>query len=94
MNISLIEDIKTMAEFQSEPDKLAAQVHETGRPIVVTKNGKPDLVLMDAAAYERKLKSANLAEMLAEAEADINAGRTQPYGKFMKEFRRAKKISS
>lgn len=93
MTISLTEDVKTMTELKNEPEKLVEQVHQTGRPIVVTKNGKPDIVVMDAAAYERQLKSANLAQLLAEGEADIKTGRTQPYEEFIKEFRRAKKVS-
>ncbi len=93
MTISLTEDIKTMTELENDPHQIVKQVHDTGRPIVITKNGKPDVVILDAASYERQLKTANLAQMLAEGEADIKAGRTQPYEEFIKEFRRAKKIS-
>jgi prevent-host-death family protein len=92
MNISLTEDVKTMTELESQPRKLVEQIHQTGRPIIVTKNGKPDLVILDAASYERHLKTANLVQLLTEGEADIKSGRTQAYEEFMKEFRRAKKI--
>lgn len=93
MTISLTEDVKTMADLEAHPKRIVKQIHETGRPIVITKNGIPDLVIMDAVSYERDLKAANLADLLAEAEADVKAGRTQPYEEFIKEFRRAKKIS-
>lgn len=93
MSISLTEDVKTMTDLEKAPHKIVAQIHETGRPVVITKNGKPDLVILDAASYERRLKTANLAQLLAEGEADIKAGRTQSYDEFIKEFRRAKKIS-
>ena len=92
MAISLTEDVKTMTEFEREPHKIVKQIHETGRPVVITKNGKPDLVILDAASYERHLKTANLVHLLAEGEADIKAGRTQLYEEFIEEFRRAKKI--
>jgi prevent-host-death family protein len=94
MSISLTEDLKTMTELERHPEKIVDQIHETGRPVVITKNGKPDLVILDAASYERHLKTANLAQLLADGEADVKSGRTQPYEEFIKEFRRAKKISN
>ena len=94
MAISLTEDVKTMSELENQPREIVKQIHETGRPVVITKNGKPDLVILDAASYQRQLKAANLAQRLAEGEADIKAGRTQPYEEFIEEFRRAKKISN
>ena len=92
MGLSLTEDVKTMAELENQARKIVDQIHETGRPIVITKNGKPDLVILDTVAYERQLKAANLAQLLAEGESDIRTGRTQPYEEFMEEFRRAKKL--
>lgn len=91
MNISLIEDVKTMSELEDHPARIVDQIHETGRPIVITRNGKPDLVILDAASYERELKTANLVELLAEGEADIKAGRTQPIEEFFKDLCSGKK---
>lgn len=49
-------------------------MHQTGRPIIVTVNGRPDAGLMDVAVFERKLKTVNLCLLLAEAETDVRAG--------------------
>ena len=68
------------------------QVRETGRPVVVTVNGKPDAVLIDVKTYERKLRSLNLVGLLAEGEEDIQQGRTRSASTFLKEFKFAKKI--
>ena len=69
------------------------QIRGTGRPVVVTVNGKPDAVLIDVATYERKLKSLNLVGLLAEGEEDIRRGRTLSASTFLKDFKRAKKVS-
>ena len=55
--------------------------------------GKPDLVLLDVATFERRLKVANLARLLAEGEADVREGRTRPADDFLSELRRDHKVS-
>jgi prevent-host-death family protein len=91
--ISPTEDIRTIAELQAEPLALLKQVRKTGRPVIITRNGKADVVIMDAASFEDRLKLVNLARLLAEGEADIAAGRTTPAREFFDELRREKKIS-
>jgi prevent-host-death family protein len=90
MSISLQEDFRSLAEFEEDPRSVVRQVHRTGRPVVVTVKGKPDLIVIDAAAFERRLKLVNLAHLLAEAEADVQAGRIRPADEFLTEFSRAK----
>lgn len=92
MALSLIEDIKTVSELKKNLRSVLEQIRETGRPVVVTVNGKPDAVLIDVETYERKLKALNLVGLLAEGEEDIRQGRTRSAGSFLKEFKRAKKI--
>jgi hypothetical protein len=53
-------------------------LHRTGRPAVITVNGRPDIVLLDAVVFERKLSALNLHALLAEGEADVAAARTRP----------------
>jgi prevent-host-death family protein len=93
MSISVTEDIRTIAELQAEPLAIVKQVRQTGRPVIVTTKGKADVVIMDAASYEKRLKLANLSRLLMEAEADVRAGRTQPAREFFDELRRDKKVS-
>jgi prevent-host-death family protein len=93
MTLSPTEDIRTINEFEAEPGAILKQVRETGRPVVVTNKGKADLVIMDATLFEHRLKIANLARLLAEAEVHVRAGRTRPAREFFAELRRAKKVS-
>ena len=68
------------------------QLHQTGRPVIVTVNGKPDIVLLDAAVFDKQMKAINLSNLLAEAEKDIRAGHVRPMRAFLKSFKNAKKI--
>jgi prevent-host-death family protein len=93
MSISLSEDIRTLAELESQPLSLAKQARQTGRPVIVTNKGKANIVIMDAAAFEKRIKLANLSRLLAEAEDDVRGGRISPAREFFAERRRAKKVS-
>jgi prevent-host-death family protein len=68
MPISVTEDIRSVSELKRDTRKIFRHLHETGRPMVVTVKGKPDVVLLDAAVYERRLAEINLARLLAEGE--------------------------
>jgi prevent-host-death family protein len=94
MPLSLTEDIKTVSEVKKNLRAVLEQIRNSGRPVVVTVNGKPDAVLIDVKTYERKLKSLNLVSLLAEGEKDIRQERTRPASAFLKELKRAKKIPS
>ncbi len=86
MAVSLVEDIKSISDLKKKTRKIFDQLHSTGRPVVITVNGKPDVVLLDAAVFERTLKTLNLGVLLAEAEVDVNAGNTRLAKNFLKEF--------
>jgi len=90
MGLSLTEDIKSVSEFKKRIREVFAQLHRTGRPVVITVNGRPDVVLLDAAVFERKLSALNLQVLLAEGEADVVAGRTRSARAAVRAIRRAR----
>jgi len=92
MTLSLTEDIKTVSELKKNLRAVLDQIRETGRPVVVTVNGKPDAILIDVETYENKLRALNLVSLLAEGEEDVRRGRTRPAAAFLKEWGRVKKI--
>lgn len=93
MAIQLTDDIRSVTELKRKTREILDQIHETGRPVVLTVNGKADAVLMDAKSYERQLRAANMARVLAVGEEDAVASRVRPMRAFLKEFRRARKVS-
>ena len=92
MAISLTEDIRSITDLKRDAQKIIDHIHRTGRPVILTKNGKADAVILDAKTFEKHLKVSNLAKLLAPAEEDIAAGRTREMGQVLREFKNAHKI--
>jgi len=83
----------TLAELRAAPLAVVKRARKPGHAIVVTSKGKPDVVVLSAADFERRLKLTNLALLIAEAEADVAAGRIRSAREFFAEFRRGKEVS-
>jgi prevent-host-death family protein len=94
MPFSISEDIRPVTDLKKHTRELLDQVRKTGRPVILTVNGRADAVLIDVKTYEKHLKASNLARLLGEAESDIAAGRTKPIRTFLREFKNANKTSS
>jgi prevent-host-death family protein len=79
--IDLSQDIQSLSEFKRKTTKFVARMKQSGHPVVLTVNGKAELVVQDAASYQRLLELAERAEMmefLRESREDIESGRTEP----------------
>lgn len=92
MSINPAEDIRSVTELKRHTREILDHIHQTGRPVVLTVNGRPDSVIMDAKVYEKQLKAMNLAKLLSEAEAQVADGQTRPARAFLDEFKNANKI--
>ena len=90
--ISPSEDIRSVTDLKRNTRDILDHLHATGRPIILTVNGRADSVLLDVRVYERQLQAANLAKLIVPAEQDLEKGRTRPARDFLKEFKRVKKI--
>ncbi len=90
--ISPSEDIRSVTDLKRNTREILDHLHATGRPVILTVNGRADSVLLDVRVYEMHLQAGNLAKLLAPAEREVETGRTRPARDFLKEFKRAKKI--
>jgi len=72
MGISLTEDIRSVTELKRNTRQILDHMHKTGRPVILTVNGKADAVLIDAKKFEKHLKASNLARLLGQGEEDIS----------------------
>jgi prevent-host-death family protein len=92
MALSITEDIRSITELKRDTNAILRHISTTGRPVVLTVNGKAEAVIMDAAEYERTIRALNLLKLLIPAEEDVKEGRVAEASSFFKEFRRAKDI--
>lgn len=58
-------DIHPLKDFNDKPRKHVARLKRTGRPEVLTVNGKPSVVVQDADAYQRMIDTLDRAEAIA-----------------------------
>jgi prevent-host-death family protein len=93
MSLTPSEDIRSVTDLKRKTKDILSQIHRTKRPVVVTVNGKADAVVIDTKTYEKHLKAANMARLLARGEEDIATGRTRAIRSFLKEFKHARKAS-
>jgi len=68
--MDLNRDIHPLTDFKRHTSEFLSQLKETGQPLVLTINGKAELVVQDATSYQRLL---NLAERLETIQA-VKAG--------------------
>jgi|SRR5215208_1119213 len=93
--INLSKDIRSLSDFKRKTSQLMEQLKETGHPLVLTVNGKAQLVVQDAAAYQRLLEEKDAAEALEGIRRgleDVKHGRTRPARQALEEIRRRRKI--
>ncbi len=88
---NLIRDMATITRLRNHTAEVARDVPETGRPLVITQDGKPTLVVMSVEHYDRWQDAAVILKIIALDEADIAAGRLIPQREV---FRRLKKIAT
>ncbi len=60
---------------------------ESTEPIYITKNGYGDMVIMSMKAYEEKMSLLDVFEKLAEAEKELQNGKTVDVRTVLKELR-------
>lgn len=76
--------IESLTNFKRQTSQYLEQLHQSGEPIVLTVNGKAQVVVQDASAYQRLVELAAKADReetvsaIREGLADVDAGRTKP----------------
>jgi prevent-host-death family protein len=71
---NLAEDICSMTEFKRRTTHVIARLRDTGRAVVLTTNGRADVVVQDAASYQKLLDRLMAYENLAKQSRNRFAG--------------------
>jgi prevent-host-death family protein len=86
-----VKDIHPLTDFQRHTKAHLKRLKETGRPQVLTVNGRAELVVQDAEAYQALLAAVDRAEAqdaIRRGLEDITAGRRRPFADAMEDLRR------
>ena len=90
-----LNNIHPLTEFKRKTTEFRKRLRATGLPAVLTVEGRPEIVVQDAAAYQRLLEMIEDAETLAGVRAglkDMARGRTRSLESFDRDFRRRHRI--
>jgi len=89
-------DIQNLSTFKRDTANLVRRLKKTGQPVVLTVNGKAEVVVQDAKSYQKLLKAKDRMEAIEGIKRGLesmkrNAGK--PVAKFFQEFFTEKGIS-
>ena len=90
-----LKDIESLTAFKRNTNEYVRKMKKSGAPLVLTVNGKAEIVVQDAESYQRMLElldRAETVEALREGLESVRQGRTMSLDQFDKEMR--KKIRS
>lgn len=88
--LDLNRDIDSLSNFKRNTPEFLRQLKESGHPVVLTINGKAELVVQDSASYQRLIDLAEKAERMEALQAslaDMKAGRVTPAESMLAEMR-------
>jgi PHD/YefM family antitoxin component YafN of YafNO toxin-antitoxin module len=86
--LDLANDIRSLSEFKRNTVRLLDRIRKTGNPMVLTINGKAELIVQDAEAYQALLDRVETVEGIQRGVADVKAGRTKPAPQVFDKLRR------
>ena len=93
--MDLTRDIDSLTHFKRNTSHVIEQLKATGEPIVLTVNGRAEVVVQDAAAYQRMLEFVKQAEAIAginKGLASMQQDEGVPLDKAANKLRRKHKI--
>ncbi len=84
------QEVQPLTNLQDHPAEVIAHVKATRRPITLTIDGKPEVILQDPAEYQRILDLAALAdarEGIRQGLEELRRGEGRPVSEFFDEMR-------
>jgi len=90
--VDITKDIQSMTSFRNRSAEFMEHLKATGRPMVLTVNGRAAAVVQDAEAYQRLLDvvaDASAEEGIRQGLDDLADGRTRSAAEVFDEIRAA-----
>jgi PHD/YefM family antitoxin component YafN of YafNO toxin-antitoxin module len=88
--LDLNRDINSLSNFKRNTPEFLRQLKESGHPVVLTINGKAELIVQDSASYQKLIELADRAMRMEALQAsidDMRAGKTIPAADVLAEMR-------
>jgi prevent-host-death family protein len=86
-----LKDIESLTAFKRNTNEYVKKIKESGNPLVLTVNGKAEIVVQDAESYQRMLELLDRAETIEavrEGLKSVRQGKTMSLDEFDKEMRK------
>ena len=90
-----LNDIHSLTEFQRNTKEHIEQLKNSGKPQILTVNGKAEIVVQDARSYQDLLERMDRLEAVAGIRrglAEVEEGKTKPARKVFASMRKKLKI--
>src|SRR5438876_11314164 len=90
-----LEDIHSLSDFQRNTKEHVLRLKETGKPAVLTVNGKAELVVLAAEAFQAladKVERAEAIEGIRRGLADADTGKLRPVREAVEAIRKKQRI--
>jgi len=94
--MKLTRDIQSLSTFKRDTAKIVRQLKKTGQPVVLTVNGKAELIVQDAESYQKLLEAnerMKAIEGIRRGLESIKRNGGKPTEKFFRDFFAEKGIS-
>ncbi len=89
--LDISKDIHSLTDFKRKTSQLVGQLKTTRRPLVLTVNGKAELVVQDVASYQQVLDLMDRVEAVEGIHRGLDQmhrGKGRPVAQFSKRMRR------
>lgn len=87
----ILKDIHPLTDFKRKTSEIVKHIKSSGRPTILTVNGKPELVVQDAASYQKMLDSIEYMETIRGIERGLEAMQKSEYISADNAFKQLKK---
>lgn len=85
--IALQEEIRPSADLRNHYNEISKQCKEKKEAVIITVNGRGDMVTLAYEEYKNMKARIELLEILAEAEDDVKNGRVAPISETFDDLR-------
>src|SRR2546421_6009848 len=95
--VNLSQDIHPLTDFKRNTSDFVTRMKKTRRPVILTVNGKAELVVQDAKSYQQildRLERLEAVEAIRIGNSAAEQGRVKPARRALAELREKLGISS